>query len=86
MNQQEEISRSNEAKMITTNPLYIEAFMVKRGQMMEEFTKTKHDQSAERDEIWRTMRCLDSLEKYFESIMSTGKLAIVVTDNIGAPK
>jgi len=86
MNQQEEISRSNEAKMITTNPLYVEAFMVLRGQMMEQFTKTTHDQSEERDEVWRTMKCLDAIEAQFKAIMNTGKLAIVVNESMGAPK
>ena len=77
MNQQEEIRRANEAKMITGSPLYQEAFMILRGQMMEQFTKTKHDQSEERDEVWRTMKCLDAIEKQFASIIKTGKLAIV---------
>ena len=77
MNQQEEIRRANEAKMITGSPLYQETLMIMRGQMMETFTKTKFDQTAEREEVWRMMKILDSFEKQFASIIKTGKLAIV---------
>lgn len=85
MTKEEEVLRGNESRAILNNPLYQEAIMTLRGQMMEQFTKTTHDQSDERDEVWRTMKVLDAIERQLESIMSTGKLASVETLSTGAP-
>ena len=85
MSPEEEVIRGNEAAQVLGNPIYQEAMLVMRGQMMEEFTKTRFDQSEERDEIWRTMRCLDGLEAKLKVIMTTGKMGLAVNQTEGAP-
>lgn len=85
MTLEEEKRRGQDAAMVLNNPLYKEAMMVMRGQMMEKFQNTTFAQSEERDEIWRTMNCLDGLEAQLNAIMTTGKLGAASKENQGAP-
>lgn len=85
MTQEEEAIRGNEAALVINNPLYREAMLVMRGKMMEEFSKTTFNQSDERDEIWRMMRCLDGLEAQLNAIMTTGRMVTADTPTTGAP-
>lgn len=75
MTPEEEIIRGNEAAIVIGSPVYKEAMMALRGQMMEEFTKTSYDQSEQRDEIWRTMKVLDAIEAKLKYVMTTGRIA-----------
>ena len=45
--------------------------------LFDQFSKTKHEQSDEREAIYVEMRGLQRVKKYYESILTTGKLAEV---------
>lgn len=75
MTPEEEVIRGNEAAIVINNPVYKEAIMALRGQMMEEFSKTTYEQSNARDEIWRTMKVLDAIESKLKYVMTTGRIA-----------
>ena len=85
MTPEEEIARGREAALVMGNAIYKEAMIIIRAQMLETFYKTDADQTAERDEIWRMMRCLDGLEAKLNRIMTTGKMGLAVNQTEGAP-
>ena len=85
MTPDQEIRRGQDAAVVLDNPIYQEAMRVLRGQMMEQFQNTRHDQSEERDEIWRTLRCLNGLEAQLEAVMTTGRVGAASKDIGGAP-
>ena len=74
MTPDEKIARGNQAQSVLGNPVYQEAYMLIRGQMMAAFQQTTFDQTAERDEIWRKMQLVDWLEKQLKSVMNNGKI------------
>ena len=81
MTPEEEIYRGNEARSVINNPIYKEALILLKAQMMETFQRTKYDQKEEREEIWREMKVLDALERQLESVMRTGRLAELTPQN-----
>lgn len=85
MTPEEEVRRGQEAAIVINNPLYQEAMIAMRAQMFDQFTKTTFAQSEERDEIWRTMRCLGGLQTQLEAVMTTGKIGEASKDIQGAP-
>ena len=70
-----ELNRGVLAEQVLNNPIYQEAFIAFRAQLMEGFRGTKFKQNAERDEIWRKMQTVDFLEEYLQEVMETGKMA-----------
>ena len=85
MTPDQEIRRGQDAAVVLDNPIYQEAMQVLRGQMMEQFQNTSYDQSEERDEIWRTLRCLNGLEAQLEAVMTTGRVGAASKGIGGAP-
>jgi len=71
---EEEVARGREAQTVLNNSIFREAMVIMRGQMMEAFQKTKHDESEARDEIWRQMKIMDKFEDQLNAVMTTGKL------------
>ena len=53
--------------------------------MMEEYQKSRADEGELRDEIWRTMKCLDAVEAQLKHIMTNGKLESETKMVGGAP-
>ncbi len=70
----ENIRRGDLAKQVLDNPIYQEAFMLLRAQLVEQFTNTKFRQKDEREEIWRRMQTIEWVQRHFEQVMQTGKL------------
>ena len=85
MDQENKIRRGKDAAQILAHPIYQEAFLLLRGQMMEEFQKSLADDGELRDEIWRTMKCLDAVEAQLKHIMTNGKLESETKMVGGAP-
>lgn len=75
MTPEEEIRRGREAAIVISNPIYKEAMIIIRAQMMETFYNTNADQTEERDEIWRQGKIVDWFERQLDSVMKTGKMA-----------
>ena len=63
------------AEQLLSNSLYIEAFTAIRADILDKFSKTKFKESAERDELWRKMQTVDSIQSYFEQVIRNGKVA-----------
>lgn len=78
MNQQEkaskEMQRGEDARQILDSPLYQEALIAIRGELMHKFEQTKFKQGEEREEIWRQIQTVKRFESYFQQVLETGKL------------
>ena len=71
----DEIKRKADADIILSAPLHKEAWNVIEMHLFDQFSKTKHDQPDEREALYREMKGLQRVKKYYESILTTGKLA-----------
>lgn len=69
------ISRKAEADRILSSYLHKETWNVIEMHLFDQFSKTKHGQSEEREALYTEMRGLQRVKKYYESILTTGKLA-----------
>ncbi len=67
--------RGGLAKQVMDNPIYQEALIVIKADLMRRFEGTKFKDSGERDEIWRTMNNLNKLCETIEDVMITGEMA-----------
>jgi len=74
MTPEEETARGREAALVLENVVYKEAMIVLKAKLMQMFQETTHDQSDERDEVWRKMQMMDWLERQLDSVMKTGKM------------
>jgi hypothetical protein len=68
-------SRGVEARAILDNPIYQEAMIAMRGELLALFEQTKFKDHAERDEIWRKLQMAGWFESYLKKVMQTGQLA-----------
>lgn len=71
----EDTGRGNQAQLILDNPLFVEALIMMRGELIAKFEQTKFRDKEERDEIWRKLQTVGWFESYLTRIMQTGKLA-----------
>lgn len=70
-----QIRRKAMAEDVVNNPVYLEAITAMKGELYAAFSKTKWNDSAERDEIWRKQQAIDWFENYLRQVMDTGRLA-----------
>ncbi len=69
------VKRKADADLILNSYLHKEAWNVIEIDLFNQFSKTKHEQSSEREALYREMKALQRVKKYYESILTTGKLA-----------
>lgn len=62
------------AKQVLDNPVYQEAMVIIRGDLMVKFENTKPEDSEKRDEIWRQMRTIAEMEKRIKKVMVDGNV------------
>lgn len=62
------------AKQVLENPVYQEALVIIRGDLMVKFENTKPEDSGKRDEIWRQMRTVAEIEKRIKKVMVDGRV------------
>jgi len=72
---QNELNRGRQASDLLNNPIYQEAFVVIKANLMTEFQKTKFRESKKRDEVWRKMQTVDWMEKHIKSVVNSGRIA-----------
>lgn len=72
---EEQAGRGAEARAILDSPIYQEAMIALRGELLGLFEQTKFKDHEERDEIWRKLQIASWFESYLSRIMTTGKLA-----------
>ena len=71
----DEIKRKGDADIILNSYLHQEAWNVIEMHLFDQFSKSKHEQSDQREALYREMKALQRVKKYYESILTTGKLA-----------
>jgi CRISPR/Cas system CMR-associated protein Cmr5 small subunit len=71
----DEIKRKGDADIILNSYLHKEAWNVIEMHLFDQFSKSKHEQSDEREALYREMKALQRVKKYYESILTTGKMA-----------
>ena len=71
----DEVKRKADADLILNSYLHKEAWNVIEMHLFDQFSKTKHEQSDQREALYREMKGLQRVKKYYESILTTGKLA-----------
>jgi hypothetical protein len=64
-----------EAETLMNSRIFKAAFTGKKAQLFEALCATKFWQHKQRTEVWRSMKNLDSIEQYFQSIVDDGKMA-----------
>lgn len=67
--------RSDQAKDLLNNPLYIEAVNVMQAAMFAEFEDTKLSEEDKRHELWQRMQLMKQFKGRFESIVKQGAKA-----------
>lgn len=72
---EQDVVLANAGKQVLNNIAYKNAMTLRKAQIFELFCKTKHEQTEERDELWRTMMNINALEDYFNTLLTTGKMA-----------
>jgi len=70
-----EVALAAEGKQVLNNPAFKNALVIRRAQIFEVFCNTKKDQEDVREEAWRTIKNMDALERYFQEMLDTGKMA-----------
>lgn len=70
-----QIQRKADADIILSSYLHKEAWNVIEMDLFDKFSKTTHDQSDVREGLYREMKGLQRVKKYYESVLTTGKLA-----------
>lgn len=70
----QEASRGVLAQQVMENPIFQEALMLIRADLMLKFERTKFKDSDERDEIWREMNTLANIEQKLKKTLENGKL------------
>jgi hypothetical protein len=79
---EEESKLAQMGLQVVNNEAYKAAFNVRRAQIFEVFCKTNKDQADIREEAWRTMVNLDSLDAYFQKALTTGKMADMTLEKL----
>ncbi len=67
---------------VVNNEAYKAAFNVRRAQIFDVFCKTNKDQADIREEAWRTMKNLDSLDAFFKRALTTGNMADISLEQL----
>ena len=71
----EELRRADEAKRLLDNPLFKEAFITIRDELIKHLLNTRVAEEMERDRLYITIKALDLVEQHIQSVLETGKLA-----------
>ena len=71
----DEIKRKADADLILNSYVHKDAWAMIEAHLFNQFSKTKNEQSDDREALYREMKALQRVKKYYESILTTGKLA-----------
>lgn len=74
MSDQQDLNRAELARQVKENSVYQQAFTMLRADIFEKFSKSKTDDTEALQEMNRTLKNLDRLEKVLNHAMDTGKL------------
>ena len=71
--------REQRAKNLLDNPLFKEAFEILRQDLMDRWTASGSSEVEARESIWLAMRLLDKLYNHVSSIVETGHMNKVMS-------
>ena len=71
--------REQRAKNLLDNPLFKEAFEILRQDLMDRWTASGSSEVEARESIWLAMRLLDKLYNHVSSIVETGHMNKVLS-------
>ena len=71
----EQIDKGSKATSFINNVEYKASREIMKKELFTEFTKTKYQQSSERDEIWRKMQALDWVHQRMTRVARDGRQA-----------
>ena len=71
----EELRRADEAKRLLDNPLFKEAFITIKEELIKHLLNTRVSEEVERDRLYITIKALDLVEQHIKSVLETGTLA-----------
>lgn len=72
---EQEVAFAAMGKQVVNNAAYKQAMTIRKAQIFEVFCDTTQEQSDVREEAWRTMKNMNALEQFFETALTTGKMA-----------
>lgn len=72
---EEEFKRGELARQVLDNPVYRDAFLRMKADLLSGFETSGSNQDEERREIWRMIKTLNKLEAQLNQTMQTGELA-----------
>lgn len=72
---EKEVKRAEQARQVLQNPVYRDAFLRIKADLLSGFERSTDRQDKVRREIWRTLKTLDKLQSQLEHTMQTGELA-----------
>ena len=71
----QEVERELSAKKILNNPEFRRVFIEYNAQLFESLKATKWEENEKREEIYRQLKSLDTMEAKFLEALQTGKMA-----------
>ena len=69
-----EMSRGAQAQAVVDNPIYQEAFMLIRADLMSKFEGSTFRQMKVREQIYRELKAVNKMEDIFTQVMQNGKM------------
>lgn len=70
-----EVQREGLAKSVLNNPEFKRVFISYSAELFESLKRTKWDDKEKREEIYRQLKSLDTMEAKFLEALQTGKMA-----------
>lgn len=72
---EELVKRADQARQVTQNEMYREAWSSLVNGLMQQWRSTKPMQREEREELWRAIRSAEATRQHLENLMQTGRQA-----------
>lgn len=70
-----EVSRAERARQLMDDQMLQEAMTAIKAEIYSKFTRTKFNESEQRDELWRKTQAITAFEGYLERVMTDGRVA-----------
>lgn len=70
-----DVVREQQAKAVLTNPEFMRAFTAYRAKLFDSFSSSNHDETERREEIYRQMKSLDTVEATLRKSLQDGRMA-----------
>lgn len=72
---EDEARRGEQARQVTDNPVFAQAFHMLQAHYLAKFEATSWEDDKARKEIWLSLKNLQQIENQLKQVINTGKLA-----------